>query len=237
VKQPDIKWVGTDGDYYPDRIDQRTKKRYKPLAIVCHIMEGTLEGTDSHFNNTAVDVSTHFGIGKDGEIHQYVALKDGAWGNGKVQNGLWPLLGQYPGVNPNLYTISVEFEGKHPNMATGDFWHPTEKQVQAAISLFAWLCSEFQIPVNRLNIIGHSEIDAVGRPYCPGPQFPFGEIISGVNKALTPEEWGAKEYSYLWDLKLITSLVPNLDGPVTFRWAITVIARILSRFILKDGRF
>ena len=73
-------------------------------------MSGTLIGTDSWFANPASKVSSHFGVGKNGEIHQYVKLENTAWANGVVKNPNWPLLQN--GVNPNYYTVSIEHEGK-----------------------------------------------------------------------------------------------------------------------------
>jgi N-acetylmuramoyl-L-alanine amidase len=54
----------------------------KPEIIVIHIMAGTLIGTDSHFSSPFSQVSTHYGIGFNGEVHQYVKEEDTAWGNG-----------------------------------------------------------------------------------------------------------------------------------------------------------
>jgi N-acetyl-anhydromuramyl-L-alanine amidase AmpD len=54
------------------------RKGYRPEAIVIHIMDGTLIGTDSWFANHTSQVSAHYGIGKNGEIHQYVQENDTA---------------------------------------------------------------------------------------------------------------------------------------------------------------
>ncbi len=58
-----------------------------PEAVVVHIMQGTLAGCDSWFTSPASQVSAHFGVGKDGTVHQYVALADAAWANGVVEAG------------------------------------------------------------------------------------------------------------------------------------------------------
>ena len=70
MTKPNITWIG-----------------YKFIAIVDHIMSGTLTGTDSWFANPVSKVSSHFGVGKNGEIHQYVDLDNPAWANGGVNNG------------------------------------------------------------------------------------------------------------------------------------------------------
>ncbi|MBU3682402.1 MAG: N-acetylmuramoyl-L-alanine amidase, partial [Flavobacterium sp.] len=89
---------------------------------VIHIMQGTLLGTDSFFNTPMVQASTHYGIGKNGEIHQYVRDEDAAWGNGLVTNPFWGYLEKYPNVNPNLYTLSYELEGMSGQAPTGEQW-------------------------------------------------------------------------------------------------------------------
>ena len=48
----------------------------KPRAIVLHLMGGTLKGTDSWFRNPVAQASTHYGVGKKGEIYQWVLKAD-----------------------------------------------------------------------------------------------------------------------------------------------------------------
>ena len=85
------------------------RKGFRPEAVVIHIMEGTLPGTDSWFASSSSQVSAHYGVGKSGEIHQYVKEGDTAWHAGRVDRPTWKLL--KPDINPNLYTIGVEQEG------------------------------------------------------------------------------------------------------------------------------
>ncbi|MHB1652331.1 MAG: N-acetylmuramoyl-L-alanine amidase [Desulfitobacteriaceae bacterium] len=158
--KPDITWKGSPNFSSP--------KGYKILAIVDHIMSGTLEGTDSWFNNPAGQVSSHFGIGKNGKIHQYVDLGNPAWANGGVNRPNWPLL--LPGVNPNYYTVSIEHEGE-----SGDVM--PEAQYQATLALHRWLIDSLGIPVTRDNIIGHYRIDSVNKSNCPGTGFPWDRLF------------------------------------------------------------
>lgn len=160
MDKPNIKWIGSP--------NYTVSMGYKIIAIVNHIMEGTLTGTDSWFANPASKVSCHFGVGKNGEIHQYVDLKNHAWGNGAVNSPDWPLL--IPGVNPNYYTVSIEHEGY-----SGDVM--PEAQYQATLALHRWLISELGIPVSRDNIIGHYRIDSINRAKCPGPGFPWERLF------------------------------------------------------------
>ena len=56
----------------PSPNSNKGRKSYRPEAIVIHIMEGSLSGTDDWFRSTKSNVSAHYGIGKTGEVHRYV---------------------------------------------------------------------------------------------------------------------------------------------------------------------
>jgi N-acetylmuramoyl-L-alanine amidase len=51
------------------------------MGVVMHTMVGNLPGTEATFNNPHNQVSAHFGIGQDGEIHQFGPIGKGwiAW--------------------------------------------------------------------------------------------------------------------------------------------------------------
>ncbi|TGE31341.1 N-acetylmuramoyl-L-alanine amidase [Desulfosporosinus sp. Sb-LF] len=163
MEKPTIIWKGSPNFSSP--------KGYKILAIVDHIMSGTLAGTDSWFANPASKVSSHFGVGKNGEIHQYVNLENPAWANGGVNNPSWTLL--IPGVNPNYYTASIEHEGNSWDVMP-------EAQYQATLALHRWLIETLSIPVTRDNIIGHYRIDSINKANCPGTGFPWERLFDDL---------------------------------------------------------
>jgi N-acetyl-anhydromuramyl-L-alanine amidase AmpD len=159
-----IQWIGSPNfELY--------RRGYKPLAIVNHIMCGTLEGTDSWFKNPASQVSAHFGVGKNGEIHQYVNELSTAWANGRKSTPDESWLANFPaGVNPNLWTISIEHEG-YPEDGL------TEAQTKATIELHKYLVEKWNIPIDPIHITGHFRIDSVSRKDCPGPKFPWDRLF------------------------------------------------------------
>lgn len=134
------------------------RKGYRPEVVVIHIMDGTLAGTDSWFANPASQVSAHFGIGKNGEAHQYVKEEDTAWHAGRIDAPSWKLI-KPSSVNPNLYTIGIEHEGK-----PGDAW--TDAMKQSSAELIREICTRWQIPIDRDHIIGHYQIFSK-KPNCP----------------------------------------------------------------------
>ena len=85
----DIKWVGS-----PNHYDGRNG--YVISHITLHIMVGYLRGTDSVFQR-AGGASAHYGIGGNGEIHQYVSESDGSWSDANFES--------------NNSTVSIEHEG------------------------------------------------------------------------------------------------------------------------------
>ncbi len=133
------------------------RKGLKSEAVVIHIIDGSLEGADSWFANPISQVSAHYGIGKNGEAHQYVKEEDTAWHAGRVDNPSWSLI--KPNVNPNLYTIGIEHEGN-----SSDQWPDAMKRASA--SLIREICDRWQIPIDRNHIIGHYQIFSK-KPNCP----------------------------------------------------------------------
>lgn len=141
---------------------------FRPEAIVIHIAEGWLAGGYSWFNNPASQVSSHYMIGKNGEIWQFVSDEDTAWHAGGVSNASWSKL--KAGINPNLYTIGIENEG-----FTGEGF--TEAMYHSNAYLIATLSRKFGIPINRNTVIGHYEINSSTRANCPGKGVDFNRLI------------------------------------------------------------
>lgn len=172
-----IKWIGSCNK-------SLGRGGFRPEAIVIHIMEGTLAGTDKWFNMPESKVSAHYGIGHNGEIHQYVHEGNKAWHAGRVFKATWSLLKS--GVNPNLYTIGIEHEGTEDSE-----WPDTI--YEASAELIADIASRWGIPLDRDHIIGHREIYA--KKSCPGHIVDLAHLVdlansvmmSGVATNLVPE--------------------------------------------------
>lgn len=151
AQKPQATWIPSP-NYWGGRDGQQA------IAIVIHTMSGTLAGCDSWFKNPASEVSAHYGVGLNGEIHQYVAAYDTAWANGNLEFGnVW--VGT-PGVNPNKQTISIETEDLGDNdMEVTD---ALEGSVQ---KLAMWLVSQY--PTIKY-LVTHRSISPKSRPNCPG---------------------------------------------------------------------
>lgn len=154
------------------------RQGHRIQAIVVHIMEGSMNGTLAWFRNPASEVSAHYGISKKGEIVQYVDDEDTAQHAGLVVRPTARLIRLNPGVNPNLWTIGIEHEGR----ANQD---PPEAQMVASAELIAHLSRKHGIPIDDEHVIPHRAIRA--DKTCPG-RISVQTLISLARKAGTPTE-------------------------------------------------
>lgn len=109
--------------------------------ILCwHTMVGSLTGTDSYFRNISTGVNSHFGVGGDGTIYQWV---DTAYRSGANLNG-------------NHHIISVEtadIGSGFPAWNTSDgsqvpAW--TDAQLEANAKIAAWVNQAHGIPLELI---------------------------------------------------------------------------------------
>ena len=132
------KWVGCA----PENFRKGRPQGHVPVAIVIHIMEGSLQGTDAWFRNPKAAVSAHYGVGKTGTIHQYVEESDTAFHAGNAVGPTAQLVKDRPGVNPNYYTVGIEHEG----FADTDW---TDAMYAASSALIRDIADRWAIPLER----------------------------------------------------------------------------------------
>lgn len=160
-------------------------------AVVMHISQGSYTSGVSWLTNPASGVSAHFIISEAGAVTQMVELDNTAWANGlswtggrwfnsraKVVTPRWELV--EPGVSPNRTTISVELAGytDKPRPAP---------QTTAAIALLAWIAQQvgLRYEVGR-TLIGHSWLDNIDRPQCPGRYVDLLALADAANARIAP---------------------------------------------------
>ncbi len=158
----------------------------KPKAVVLHIATGPLTAIFPTFNNPKSSASSHFCVGKDGTIEQYVSLNDTAYANGirwlnrhwftpsgRLVRPTWK--GLMAGVNPNYYTISIEHEGQPE-----DKW--TAQMYEADVKLLRWIGQQLGMKFTpHQTLIGHYEINPADRPNDPGPNVNYDKIAQDAN--------------------------------------------------------
>lgn len=184
VNVPSIRWVGCHLQNFG-----KLRGGVRPEAVVLHIAEGTIAGMDAWFNNAAAGVSAHFGVGKDGRVHQYVSVDDTAFANGIIEEGHTArLIDENPGLNPNAWSCSIEHEGFTGETLTPEQW-------EASTRLTAWLFAAHLlaggatgVQVDRDHILRHADITPRTRARCPGwPESYHEGYIAQVQRLLAPE--------------------------------------------------
>jgi N-acetyl-anhydromuramyl-L-alanine amidase AmpD len=141
-----------------------------PLLIVLHTTVGTWSGTIDWFGREESRVCSHYLVGLDGRIAQFVDEADTARHAGNVLDPSAELVIELGG-NPNLYSIGIEFEdGGRPH----DAQRPAAQYASGAY-LVASAAARWDIPIDRRHVIGHREITIAKE--CPG-NLDVGRVIA-----------------------------------------------------------
>ncbi|RAU96853.1 N-acetylmuramoyl-L-alanine amidase [Paenibacillus sp. YN15] len=204
-----IEWYGNEHTNWSDR------KGYVPFVIVDHISAGTMASMDAWFRSSGNSVSSaHFGISRNGEIHQYVDIRKMAWGNGATVADYPAKVAQVVtdnyGVNPNLYTVSIEHEGTDGSL--------TEDQFEASVWLHTYIRDQIaeiygeqaHFPLDAYHVIGHYQIHR-GKPVCPGPLFPWERLYARL------AEIDAKGDDIMLNADVANTIISTFLSPEWFR--------------------
>lgn len=152
--------MATTSNFFSNRIDRKTGKQYKPIAMVLHITDGSYESTMNWIKDPQSQVSYNY-IVHDGRVEQIVKERHGAWANGLVKRPTWKgfIIENGKIVNPNLYTISVAVAnwGKVPVWKTWKAWRDLCEDIM----------QRHNLSVNDLQVVNHFEINNGKR--CPRP--------------------------------------------------------------------
>lgn len=117
----------------------------KPIQyIVVHHMAGTIEAADAVFQDTVRDTSAHYGIARDGRVHQYVLETDTAY-----QAGVYDI---------NQRSIGIE----HEDLNADDY---TELEYETSAALIRDICKRYNLPINANTIRPHHAFTPTA---CPG---------------------------------------------------------------------
>jgi N-acetyl-anhydromuramyl-L-alanine amidase AmpD len=119
--------------------------------IVIHITDGQpkITGTIAWFKDPSARVSAHYIVGQDGEVVQMVKHNDIAW-HARSANG---------------DSIGIEHVARSPHEWDRKLGHtdpgllPTDQQYCGSAALVNWLCNQFNLPMDRTHVLGHSEAD------------------------------------------------------------------------------
>ena len=119
-------------------------------------------GDQRDMKNRPIHVSSHYIVGRDGEVVQCVRNNDIA----------------HHASQANSHTIGIEHE-----TSTKLKLDPNEPEYAASSWLVAWLCSQFGVPVDRDHIKGHQEISPRDNHDCPGRAWDWDHYMDCVRSA------------------------------------------------------
>lgn len=227
-----ITWIGSPNHY-------NGRDGYHVNHITLHIMVGRLTGTDVIFQRAGY-ASAHYGIGGNGEIHQYVNETDGSWSDANHAS--------------NNSTISIEHEGGMPGIPC----------TQACMDASAALCADIarRYGWDHLwhdglngNIWLHREVPGTDHAGCPdlAPNgLDVNYVINKANQLLTqgedmpvktdPIEWYGQNVTVEYALQDLTHRVDALAarlGPISEKYPFDYLPAILnnteSTYIAVNG--
>jgi len=138
-----------------------------------------MSGTASWFASPISSVSAHYGIGLNGEVHQYVKDDKSAWSNGRVNNPTAKIVLDNLNINQNKISLSIEHEGQ-------DLSKAPEIQLKTSAELIKTLAMKWNIPINREHIIMHKEIYSL-KPNCPSPDSSIRDRLVDMVKELAED--------------------------------------------------
>lgn len=145
------------------------RKGHSVKAIVLHSTEGSFMSAMAWTHDPKSEASYHFIVDLDGKIIQTVDIKNTAWHSGKVFKPTWK--GIEPGINPNLYTVSIARAGFAKDKMP-------RAQALAIIELIGELAMELSIPLSEESLVFHREIR--GDKTCPGKVPNKSVLIAGA---------------------------------------------------------
>ena len=221
-----------------------SRKGIIPDTIVNHISQGNKESCIAWFTSSKNNQSSaHFLVCKNGDVYQFVKIRDMAWSNGLYLKDIKNVKSQKVksrNINPNRYTISIEHEGIYEK-TKGEL---TDKQLISSIRLHLYIIDYIyekfkkRVSIDRESIIGHFEIDPIRKPFCPGENFPFETIINEIKKEKLfsdiENHWAKDDILYLIEKRILSGYP---DGTFRPKRYITrgEIASIISRIIKDDA--
>ncbi|WP_199614620.1 N-acetylmuramoyl-L-alanine amidase [Paenibacillus alkalitolerans] len=217
-----------------------SRNGHKPLIIADHISAATMGSMYNTFSNPrSKSASSTFGVSRKGEIVQYVPIDRAPWTQGRIQKPKAPIISAMK-VNPNLYAVSIEHEGyvtvdeetsavKAYHGIKGDV---TPEQYAATRWLHKYIQHEVQrlyghrIALDAAHVLGHFQIDSIGKPFCPGVLFPWSQLYADLAKVDSMTLAEAEEY---WDyfntpnaqtveIVALASRIADLKGKLSGKW-------------------
>lgn len=159
-------------NYFPNRRGGGVQGR--PRQIVLHIQDGWTRGSLMHW--ASVQASSTVMVQRDGSILRVIPEEHGPWTNGDTCNPTADVADLLSwGGNPNLWSLTIESEGK-----------PWDPQTPEQLDAIEWQCRQWMTTYPEITIKQvdrHASINQCDRPNCPGMY--FDAIIKRLSGGVT----------------------------------------------------
>ncbi|PLS31626.1 N-acetylmuramoyl-L-alanine amidase [Bifidobacterium margollesii] len=152
------------------------RRGYRVTHITLHIMCGWLWGTDSCFTQASFRAASHYGVGGDGTILQWVSEADGSWADANAAS--------------DCSGVTIEHEGGLAHIPV------TDREIEASAQLCADIAKRYgwsrlwhdETGGRRGNVWLHREVPGTDHADCPdlAPNgLPVRKVIDRANRILT----------------------------------------------------
>ena len=211
MEEPKIIDTGLDLD------DEDFEEREETDMIVIHhtgdtdIDASAEQINEWHINKDYAAIGYHFVIRKNGNIEK--GRPD--WAIGAHAYG------------ENQHTIGIHLSGAFNSV------QPTKAQIESCAHLVAYLCDEWEIPIDRKHIVGHREVN--DDTTCPGDNL-FAKLDEIVSKAAWYAEQGEKEEAWEEDMKKIKEEITRYNTVAEVpEWGKPTVEKMITKKLLTGG--
>lgn len=205
--------------------DELTEREDTDMIVIHHTggtdIDASAEQIDGwHKNQDWVGIGYHFVIRKNGTIERGRP----EWAVGSHAYG------------ENWHTLGIHLSGAMDKV------QPTDAQIESCAHLVAYLCDEYEIPIDREHIVGHREVN--DDTSCPGENL-FAKMDLIVSKAAwyaakqdDGEAGKSKEKEWEKDMEKIKEEITRYNAVDELpEWAKPTIQKLLDKGLLSgDGK-
>jgi len=210
-----IEWAGNS---YTNSSSRRGRI---PSIVVSHISEGSFNSCRSWFTSpNNYGSSSHFLVGRDGRVIQFVDIRECAWTNGLSKRNIpkaKSALIRSINCSPNWYSVTIEFAGVF-SKTRGKL---TKAQLKSSILLHRYIIAyvkdeyKYDIIPDRKHIMGHYEISN-RKPNCPGKLYPFTKLIEGLQPEQKEQVLKMSDLRKILEIKECKWADPEIDLAIEY---------------------
>lgn len=197
--------------------DELTEREDTDMIVIHHTGGTDIDASaqqihEWHLNQDWVGIGYHFVIRKNGTIERGRP----EWSVGSHAYG------------ENWHTLGIHLSGAMDKV------QPTKEQIESCAHLVAYLCDEYEIPIDREHIVGHREVN--DDTSCPGENLfaKMGEIVSKAAWYAAQDE--QKGEAWREDMENIKEEITRYNTVSEIpEWAKQTVEKMIEKKLLTGG--